>query len=79
MKKPDRKQKQGVALMDCIDAVHENWHALHTVAGLLESCRHTPVADLEPEVIGHAGRLMLDELTRMHDALERLEKKIATS
>jgi hypothetical protein len=73
------KRRDGTALVECVDALHEKWKALQTLAGLLESCRNTPMADLEPEIIGHAGRLMLDELGQMHRTLQRLEKEIAAS
>ena len=66
-------------MVDCIDTLHEKRQSLQTLAGLLASCRHTPVADLEPEIIGQAGRQMLEELNQMHRTLERLEKEIAAS
>lgn len=73
-----RKRREGTALVESLDTLHETWKALQTVAGLLEGCRNMSAADLEPEIIGHAGRLMLDELGRMHGALQRLEKRITT-
>jgi hypothetical protein len=72
------KRRDGVALVNCLDALYENRLTLQTMAGLLESCRYAPVAEIDPEVIGNADRMMLHELTRMNGTLDRLQKEIAS-
>jgi hypothetical protein len=71
------KRRKGTALVECLDALHENRLTLQTLAGLLESCRYAPVSEIDPEVVGNAGRMMLHELARMDGSLERLQKEIA--
>jgi hypothetical protein len=71
------KRREGTALVECLDALHENRLTLQTLAGLLESCQYAPETEIDPEVIGDAGRMMRHERTRLYGSLVRLEKEIA--
>jgi hypothetical protein len=77
MKKPDRKQKQRVAVVHALDALNSQWNTLRTMAGLLELCQETSSRAIDPQVVGDAAHLMVQELDRMHDGLQRLDKEMA--
>ncbi len=55
-----------------MDALVDRWTTAWMLAGMLELSRHAP--ELDPEIIGEAGSLLVEELEKMRSLLGQLEK-----
>jgi hypothetical protein len=77
MKKTDQEQKRRVAVVHCLDAINSQWNTLRTLAGLLELCQESTVRAIDPQVVGDAAHMMVQELNRMHEGLRQLDRETA--
>ena len=77
MKKPDPKQKRRVAVVHRLDALNSQWNTLRTMAGLLELCQESGARMVDSRIIGDAAHMMVQELDRMHEGLQKLDREMA--
>jgi hypothetical protein len=75
MKKTDPKQKQRVALVHRLDVLNSQWNTLRTMAALLELCQENGARMVDSQVVGDAAHMMVQELDRMHEGLQQLDRE----
>lgn len=66
------KSRDVAEAVECMDALVDRWTTAWMLAGMLELSRHAP--ELDPEIIGEAGSLLVEELEKMRSLLGQLEK-----
>jgi hypothetical protein len=61
--------------VECLDGLRDCLANIGALAGLLEAAGRHPNAELlEPGMVSHTGRLILAEVAKAHEWLDRLDK-----
>jgi hypothetical protein len=64
-----------VQAVECLDGLRDCLANIGALAGLLEAAGRHPNAELlEPGMVSHTGRLILAEVAKAHEWLDRLDK-----
>jgi hypothetical protein len=72
--KPKTATTKKPSLVDCIDGLQDCLETIGTLAGLLEAAGRSPIEPLEPGMIGHTGKLILAEVVKADEWLDKLEE-----
>jgi hypothetical protein len=67
--------RQTVSRVDCIDGLQDCLETIGALAGLLEAAGQYPHKEpLKPEMVSHAGKLILAEVAKANAWLDKLEE-----
>jgi hypothetical protein len=71
-------QKPPATRVDCLDGLQDCFETVTTLAGLLEAIGKNPRSELvKPELVSHAGAMILAEMERAQAWLDKLDESEA--
>jgi hypothetical protein len=66
--------KPAASKVDCLDGLQDCFETVTTLAGLLEAIGKNPRSELvKPELVSHAGAMLLAEMEKAQAWLDKLE------
>jgi hypothetical protein len=69
-----KRRRDAATRVDCLDGLFDCLETIGTLAGLLEAAGRHPHAELlEPGTVSHTGRLILAEVAKANEWLDKLE------
>jgi len=70
-----KRRRDAATRVDCLDGLRDCLETIATLAGLLEAAGQHPHAEfLEPGMVSHTGRLILAEVAKAIEWLDKLEE-----
>jgi hypothetical protein len=70
-----KQRRQSVDRVECLDGLRDCLGTIGTLADLLEAAGRHPHAELlEPGMVSHTGKLILAEVAKAHEWLDKLEE-----